>query len=143
MVSCCACWLTSLLVVNLFVFSFVWNLETTLTCFLSVILFITDYRVSRETLLSAYNLNMTTGDYAFIMLQLEQKQSIINQKNPEQYHLFPNVMHKLCDYFQALEAVIVVEIKLADSANNTFADFAKQVTEKFNDPIFPSPQSVS
>ena len=34
-------------------------------------------------------------------------------------------MHRLCNYFEALEAVIVVEIKLADSTNSTFADFEK------------------
>ena len=99
--------------------------------------------MSRETLLYAYEEGMTTGDYVFIMLQLDQNQFIINQRIPEQYHLFPGVMHRLCNYFQALEAVIVVEIKLADSANNTFADFAKQLTEKFNDPIFPSGEIVS
>ena len=99
--------------------------------------------MSRETLLYAHNENMTTGDYVFIMLQLEQKQFIINQRTPEQYHLLPVGGDKLCNYFQALEAVIVVEIKLADSANNTFTDFQKQVTEKFNDPIFPSRESVS
>ena len=99
--------------------------------------------MSRETLLYAYDEGMTTGDHVFIMLQLEQNQFIINQRIPEQYHLFPGVERRLCNYFQALEAVIVVEIKLADSANNTFADFAKQVTEKFNDPIFPSRKTVS
>ena len=99
--------------------------------------------MSRETLLYAYDEGMTTGDHVFIMLQLEQNQFIIKQRNPVQYHLIPGVEHRLCNYFQALEAVIVVEIKLADSANNTFTDFEKQLTEKFNDPIFPSRDRVS
>lgn len=99
--------------------------------------------MSRETLLYAYDEGMTNGDHVFIMLQLEQNQFIINQRNPALYHLLPGVIHRLCDYFQALEAVIVVEIKLTDSANNTFADFEKKVTEKFNDTIFPSRENVS
>ena len=99
--------------------------------------------MSREILLYAYNEGMTNGDHVFIMLQLEQKQFIINQRIPAQYHLFPGVRDRLCDYFQALEAVIVVEIKPTDSANNTFVDFAKQVSERFNDPIFPSRDNVS
>lgn len=102
-----------------------------------IFLFITNYRVSREILLHAYDEGMTNGDYVFIMLQLEQEQFIINQRIPAQYHLFPGVEDRLCDHFQALEAVIVVEIKPTDSANNTFADFEKQVSERFNDPIFP------
>ena len=93
--------------------------------------------MSREILLHAYDEGMTNGDYVFIMLQLEQKQFIINQRNPAQYHLYPGVEDRLCDHFQALEAVIVVEIKPTDSSNNTFADFEKQVSERFNDSIFP------
>ena len=123
--------------------AFVWNWEASLTFFLSVLLFITNYRVSHEILLHAYDEGMTNGDYVFIMLQLEQKQFIVNQRIPAQYHLFPVVEDRRCDYFQALEAVIVVEIKPMDSANNTFADFEKQVSERFNDPIFPSREKVS
>lgn len=104
-----------------------------------ILLFITNYRVSHEILLHAYDEGMTNGDYVFIMLQLEQKQFIVNQRIPAQYHLFPVDDDRRCDYFQALEAVIVVEIKPMDSANNTFADFEKQLSEKFNDSIFPSP----
>ena len=99
--------------------------------------------MGHEILLHAYDEGMTNGDYVFIMLQLEQKQFIVNQRIPAQYHLFPVAKDRRCDYFQALEAVIVVEIKPMDSTNNTFVDFEKQVSERFNDPIFPSREKVS
>ena len=92
----------------------------------------------------AYDEGMTTGDHVFIMLQLELEQFILNQKNPEQYHLAPPTNNRtVCDYFQALEAVIIVEVKVVDAANTSFTEFEDQVKKKFHDPVFPARKPVS
>lgn len=108
-----------------------------------IVLFITSSRVSLSTMSYAYHEGMTTGDHVFIMLQLELKQFILNQKNPEQYHLVPLPADiTACDYFQALEAVIIVEIKVVDAANTSFTEFEDQVKKKFHDPVFPTRKPV-
>ena len=100
-------------------------------------IFISDYRVSRRTLLYAHDQGMTSGDYAFIMLQLNQEQFMRNQRIPQQYYLLGSIPDdRVCDYYEALEPVIVVEIKPTDTKNMTFRDFGEQVKTKFGDPIF-------
>ena len=103
--------------------------------------YITDYRVSRLTLLHAFDEGMTFGDYAFIMVQLDQETFIRNQGIREQYYLLPDVPpNRTCDYHQALESVIVVEIKPTDAQNQSFKYFGERVTTKFNNSVFPRPR---
>lgn len=103
--------------------------------------YITDYHVSRLTLLSAFDEGITFGDYAFIMVQLDQETFIRNQGIRQQYYLLPGVPNeRLCDYYQALESVIIVEIKPTDAKNQSFRYFGERVETKFNNSVFPHPK---
>ena len=102
-----------------------------------VVVYITDYLAGRVTLLYAYDEGITLGDYAFIMVQLDQQRFIQNQGIPEQYYLLPDVT-RFCDYYQALESVIVVEIKPTDAQNQSFKYFEERVkTKLFDNSSFP------
>ena len=100
--------------------------------------FISNYLVGRRTLLTAFDEDMTDGEYAFIMLQLDQQQFINNQLRKAQYYVTSDVpFDRTCDYYQAMESVIVLEIEPTEAKNETHEAFDKQVRKKFQDPTFP------
>ena len=88
--------------------------------------------VARQTLEYAFDKGMANGDYAFIMLQLDQQQYIRNRKNPGQIYLLLNLPPmRTCDYYQAMESVILVEIN-STVVQETYDAFEKEVKQKFN-----------
>ena len=73
---------------------------------------------------------MTHGDYAFVMLQLEQERFIRNIKNPGQIFVVLNLPEKRqCDYNQALESVILVEIN-STVVQEAYEAFEEEVKPK-------------
>lgn len=88
--------------------------------------------MARQTLEYAFEKGMTNGDYAFIMLQLDQEQYIRNRKNPGQIFVLLNLPQmRTCDYYQAMESVILVEIN-STVVQETYDAFEKEVKQKFN-----------
>ena len=103
-----------------------------------MVIFLSDYLLARETLLYAHDEEMTEGDYAFIMLQMDQEQYVTNKKNPAQLYLsiFSRPPDRQCDYYQALESVIVVELMSSTSAVDAAEAWLNQISMLSNDPPF-------
>ena len=75
---------------------------------------------------------MTDGDYAFIMLQLDQEQFTRNLKRPAQIYVLLNLPEdRWCDYNQALESVILVEIN-STVVQKAYEAFEEEVKQKFD-----------
>ena len=94
--------------------------------------------MARQTLIYASDKDMTHGDYAFVMLQLEQERFIRNIKNPGQIFVVLNLPEKRqCDYNQALESVILVEINstVVQEAYEAFEEEVKQKFDRFPDNV--------
>ena len=90
--------------------------------------------MARQTLEYAYNQGMTQGDYAFVMLQLDLERFKRNMDKPGQIHLLLDLdPDKTCDYYQALESVVLVEVqsKLPDE-KKSYEAFEKKVKEKYD-----------
>ena len=88
--------------------------------------------MARQTLVYAFDEGMTDGDYAFIMLQLDQEQYIRNIKKPGQIFVLLNLpIERWCDYNQAMESVILVEIN-STVVQETYEAFEEEVKEKFD-----------
>lgn len=96
-----------------------------------------DYRVGPQVLSFAYDQGLTDGDYAFIIVQLDQEQFVFNLVNNNLYHMVqPGIEDKKieqCEYFRAFESVIIVEIQTIQVGSDTFKEFQKQVVEKFDE----------
>ena len=96
-----------------------------------VLLYLSEYRVARQTLIYAFDKGMTDGDYAFVMLQLEQEQFIRNIKRPAQIFVLLNLpAERQCDYNQALESVILVEIN-STVDQKAYEAFEEEVEQNF------------
>ena len=88
--------------------------------------------MARQTLLYAFDEGMTRGDNAFLMLQLNQQQYVRNILNPGQIFVLLNLpSDRLCDYNQAMESVILVEIK-STVVQKTYEAFEKKVKKQFD-----------
>ena len=88
--------------------------------------------MARQTLIYAFDEDMTKGDYAFVMLQLEQEQFIRNIKRPGQIFVLLNLpTERQCDYNQALESVILVEIN-STVDQKAYEAFEKEVEQNFH-----------
>lgn len=90
--------------------------------------------MARQTLEYAYNQGMTQGDYAFVMLQLDLERFKRNMDKPGQIYLLMDLdKDKTCDYYQALESVVLVEVqsKLPDE-KKSYEAFEKKVKEKYD-----------
>lgn len=88
--------------------------------------------MARQTLLYAFDEGMTHGDYAFLMLQLNQQQYVRNIKNPGQIFVLLNLPpERWCDYNQAMESVILVEIK-STVVQETYEAFEEKVKKQFD-----------
>lgn len=88
--------------------------------------------MARQTLLYAFDKGMTDGDYAFVMLQLDQEQYIRNIKRPGQIFVLLNLpRERWCDYNQALESVILVEIN-STVVQEVYEAFEEEVKQKFD-----------
>ena len=99
---------------------------------LLVLLYLSEYDVARQTLIYAFDEGMTDGDYAFVMLQLDQEQYIRNIKKPGQIFVLLNLPNdRWCDYNKALESVILVEIN-STVVQKTYEAFEGEVKEKFD-----------
>lgn len=97
-----------------------------------VLLYLSEYTVARQTLEYAYDQDMTKGEYAFIMLQLDQQQYIRHRKNPNQLFVLLNLPRaRTCDYYKALESIILLEIN-STVVKETYEAFVKEVNETFN-----------
>ncbi|KAL9957058.1 hypothetical protein ACROYT_G038645 [Oculina patagonica] len=97
-----------------------------------ILLYISEYVVARQTLEYAFDKGMTDGDYAFVMLQLNQEQYIRRRKNPGQIFVLLNLDEmRTCDYYQAIESVILVEIN-STVVQETYDAFEEEVKQKFN-----------
>ena len=96
-----------------------------------------DYRVGPQVLSFAYDQGLTDGDYAFIIVQLDQEQFIFNLGNNNRYHMVQRGIEdkkiEQCEYFRAFESVIIVEIQTIQVGSDTFKEFQKQVVEKFDE----------
>ena len=90
--------------------------------------------VARQTLVYAHDQDMTQGDYAFVMLQLELQQFILNVQRPGQIYLITNLPEeKTCGYYEALESVVLVEIQSeVPDKYESYKAFEKQVKGKFD-----------
>ena len=94
--------------------------------------------MARQTLIYAFDKGMTGGDYAFVMLQLEQQQFIRNLKSPGQIFVLKNLPNeRQCDYNQALESVLLVEINstVVQTAYEAFEEEVKQKFDRFPDNV--------
>ena len=101
---------------------------------LAVVLYLSEYLVARQTLEYAYNQGMTQGDYAFVMLQLDLERFKRNMDKPGQIYVLMDLdKDKTCDYYQALESVVLVEVqsKLPDE-KKSYEAFEKKVKEKYD-----------
>ena len=101
---------------------------------LAVVLYLSEYSVARQTLEYAYNQGMTQGDYAFVMLQLDLERFKRNMDKPGQIYVLMDLdKDKTCDYYQALESVVLVEVqsKLPDE-KKSYEAFEKKVKEKYD-----------
>lgn len=88
--------------------------------------------MARQTLVYAFDKDMTNGDYAFIMLQLDQEQYIRNIKTPGQIYVLLNLpIERWCDYNEAMESVILVEIN-STVVQETYEAFEEEVKKKFD-----------
>lgn len=90
--------------------------------------------MARQTLEYAYNQGMTQGDYAFVMLQLDLERFKRNMDKPGQIYVLMDLdKDKTCDYYQALESVVLVEVqsKLPDE-KKSYEAFEKKVKEKYD-----------
>ena len=88
--------------------------------------------MARQTLEYAYDQGMTKGEYAFIMLQLDQEQYIRNRKNPNQLFVLLNLPpNRTCHYYEALESGILLEIN-STVVKETYEAFEKEVNATFN-----------
>lgn len=90
--------------------------------------------MARQTLEYAYNQGMTQGDYAFVMLQLDLERFKRNMDKPVQIYVLMDLdKDKTCDYYQALESVVLVEVqsKLPDE-KKSYEAFEKKVKEKYD-----------
>ena len=88
--------------------------------------------MARQTLIYAFDKGMTDGDYAFVMLQLEQQQFIRNIKRPGQIFVLKNLpQERQCDYNQALESVLLVEIN-STVVQTAYQAFEEEVKQKFD-----------
>lgn len=96
-----------------------------------------DYRVGPQVLSFAYDQGLTDGDYAFIIVQLDQEQFVFNLGNNNLYHMVQRGIEdkkiEQCEYFRAFESVIIVEIQTIQVGRDTFKEFQKQVVEKFDE----------
>ena len=106
--------------------------STDLANLLLVLLYLSEYDVARQTLIYAFDKGMTNGDYAFVMLQLDQEQFIRNKKSPGQIFVLLHLpKERQCDYNQALESVILVEIN-STVVQAVYKAFEDEVKEKFD-----------
>ncbi|PFX31873.1 atrial natriuretic peptide receptor 1-like [Stylophora pistillata] len=99
-----------------------------------ILLYLSEFPVARQTLEYAHNQNMTQGDYAFVMLQLDLNQFKRNMDSPGQIYLILDLdKNKTCDYYEALESVVLVEVEseLPDE-QKSYKAFEKQVKEKYD-----------
>lgn len=113
---------------------------------LIVVVFFSDIGVARQTLVFAYDEGMANGEHAFIMLQLEQETFYGNVRHPHRMWLQEGVdVDRTCDYFQAMESVIVAEIQTSNVKNikETFEDFQQEVKEQYRNPVFQNLAIVS
>ena len=80
------------------------------------------------------------------MLQLEQETFYGNVRHPHRMWLQEGVdVDRTCDYFQAMESVIVAEIQTSNVKNikETFEDFQQEVKEQYRNPVFQNLAIVS
>lgn len=110
--------------------------------YLLVVLILGDYRVGPQVLSFAYDQGLTDGDYAFIIVQLDQEQFVRNLGNSDLYYVVQRGVEDKpidqCEYFRAFESVIIVEIETIQVGSDANKEFEKQVLEKFDEYItFP------
>ena len=108
---------------------------------LTVIITVADFHYARKTLLPAREANLTNGDYAFILFELDHDEVLMTKSYPSYWFTFPtdpDDPYYRCKFQQAFDSVLVIALNVNEN-KGAFKKFQDAVQKRSPDPPFNSP----